>query len=161
VPRIAGVHALCHADCLAGKQCPASDPWTWVSDIKECADAPVGYFGGAIYDLMKQVWDPARAVQTVQVQHSEAQVQKEMLLGHIDSLPWDYVRRAAQLACHNAASNLVFSTATFSPVCVTRLAVRAPRLAAGMTRAPPTWPKSMTNSPPSCRPLGAGRARRE
>ena len=115
VPRIAGVHALCHADCLAGKQCPASDSWTWVSDITECADAPVGYFGGAIYDLMKQVWDPARPVQTVQVQHSEAQVQKEMLLGQIDSLPWDYVRRAAQLACHNRGFEFGFFDGNFRP----------------------------------------------
>jgi Tachylectin/Trypsin len=100
-PRIAGVHALCHASCLAGQQCPAGNPWQWVSDISECGDAPVGYLGGAIGDLLHQAWDPARPVQTLQVMHSEGGVQKEMLLGQIDTLPWDYVRRAAQRMCLN------------------------------------------------------------
>ncbi len=95
-PRIAGVHALCHTSCLAGQQCTESNPRQWVSDIAECADAPVGYLRGAIDDILKQSWDPARPVQTVQVMHSEGDVQKDMLLGQIDTLPWDYVRRAAQ-----------------------------------------------------------------
>ena len=100
-PRIAGVHALCHTDCLAGHQCPASDSWTWVSNIRECGDAPVGNFRGAIYGLMKQAWNPALPVQTLQMLHAEAEVQKELLLGQLDTLPWDYVRRAAQIACRN------------------------------------------------------------
>jgi hypothetical protein len=101
IPRIAGVHALCHTDCLAGQQCTAANPWMWVSDISECGDAPVGYIGGAILDIIKQAWNPAQPVQTVQMRHTEAQVQKEMLLGYLDSLPWDYARRAAQFACLN------------------------------------------------------------
>jgi tachylectin/trypsin len=100
-PRIAGVHALCHTDCLAGHQCPASDSWTWVSNIRECGDAPVGNFRGAIYGLMKQAWNPALPVQTLQMLHAEAEVQKELLLGQLDTLPWDYVRRTAQFACRN------------------------------------------------------------
>jgi Tachylectin/Trypsin len=107
-PRIAGVHALCHADCLAGHQCPATDSWTWVSDIKECGDAPVGNFRGAIYGLMKQAWDPTRPVQTIQMSHSEAEVQKELLLGQVDTLPWDYVRRTAQFACRNRGFDFGF-----------------------------------------------------
>ena len=101
IPRIAGVHALCHTTCLKGQSCPASNPWMWVSDITECADAPVGYLGGAIQDIITQTWNPSTPVQTVQVRHSEGQVQKEMLLGQLDTLPWDYVRRAAQRNCMN------------------------------------------------------------
>jgi hypothetical protein len=40
-PRLAGVHALCRIHCLEGKTCGASDEWTWVDGIPECADAPV------------------------------------------------------------------------------------------------------------------------
>lgn len=107
-PRIAGVHALCHADCLPGHQCPVTDQWTWVSSVKECGDAPVGNFRGALYGLMKQAWDPARPVQTVQMSHSEAEVQKELLLGQLDTLPWDYVRRTAQLTCRNRGFDFGF-----------------------------------------------------
>jgi hypothetical protein len=102
VPRIAGVHALCHTKCLAGQRCTEADPWTWVSEISECADAPVGYLRGPITDILRQAaWDPARPVQSLQVMHSEGSIQKDMLLGQIDSLPWDYVRRAAQRMCLN------------------------------------------------------------
>ena len=108
IPRIAGVHALCHTTCLAGRSCPATDSWTWVSSIEECADAPVGAFGGGIYDLMKQVWNPVKAVETVQVRHTEAQFAKDMLLGYIDTLPWDYTRRAAQQMCRNRGFDFGF-----------------------------------------------------
>lgn len=102
VPRIAGVHSLCHTKCLEGQRCTDEDPWTWVSEIPECADAPVGYLRGPIADIMRAAaWDPARPVQTVQVMHSEGSIQKDMLLGQIDTLPWDYVRRAAQRLCLN------------------------------------------------------------
>ena len=101
VPRLAGVHALCDTRCLRGKQCPEDDPWTWVGEIKECADAPVGYVGGLIQEIIRQSWNPALPIQTIHALHSEGQVQKEMLLGHIDTLPWDYVRRAATRMCAN------------------------------------------------------------
>jgi len=116
VPRIAGVHALCHTDCLAGKSCPASDSWTWVSAINECADAPVGYFASAIYDFMKQApWNPAKPVETVQIRHTEGQVAKDMLLGQIDTLPWDYVRRAAQQMCRNRGFDFGFLDGNAQP----------------------------------------------
>jgi hypothetical protein len=115
VPRIAGVHALCHAECLAGRSCPANDQWTWVSKINECGDAPVGYIASAIHDLMQQVWNPAQVMQTVQVRHTESQVRKEMLLGHIDTLPWDYVRRAAMMACHNRGFDFGFLDGNAQP----------------------------------------------
>ncbi|HEU4779346.1 MAG TPA: trypsin-like serine protease [Steroidobacteraceae bacterium] len=108
VPRIAGVHASCHADCLEGKSCPADDQWTWISKIDECGDAPVGYIRTAIQDLTRQMWNPALAVQTLQVRHTEAQVRKEMMLGRLDSLPWDYVRRAAMMACQNRGFDFGF-----------------------------------------------------
>jgi hypothetical protein len=115
VPRIAGVHALCHADCLPGKSCPATDSWTWVSNISECADAPVGTFGSAIHDFMKQSWNPANPVQTVQVPHTEGQVAKDMLLGYIDTLPWDYTRRAAQQMCRNRGFDFGFLDGNAQP----------------------------------------------
>lgn len=37
---IVGVHALCQKECLTAGLCPNTDPWTWVSKINECADAP-------------------------------------------------------------------------------------------------------------------------
>lgn len=115
VPRIAGVHALCHANCLAGKSCPASDSWTWVSDIPECGDAPVGAIGGALVDLMRQVWNPGKPVETVQLRHSEGQAQKDVLLGAIDTLPWDYVRRAAQALCRNRGFEFGFLDGNAQP----------------------------------------------
>ena len=115
VPRIAGVHALCHADCLPGKSCPVTDQWTWVNNIRECADAPVGYFGSAILDLMKQAWNPAKAVETVQVRHTEGQIAKDMLLGYVDSLPWDYTRRAAQQMCRNRGFDFGFLDGNAQP----------------------------------------------
>jgi hypothetical protein len=115
IPRIAGVHALCHANCLPGKSCPVTDQWTWVNEITECGDAPVGYIGTALNDLMKQAWNPALPLQTVQVRHTEAQVRKEMLLGYIDTLPWDYVRRAAMMACQNRGFDFGFFDGNAQP----------------------------------------------
>jgi hypothetical protein len=99
--RVAGVHSLCATECLQGQNCPGNGNWMWVSGTPECGDAPLREPAAAILDILKQTWNPAQPVQTVQVAHSEGQVQKEMLLGGLDSLPWDYVRRAAQMACHN------------------------------------------------------------
>jgi hypothetical protein len=99
--RIAGVHALCHNTCLAGQSCPSSNAWMWTADLSECADAPVGYLGGTILDIIRQSWNPANPVQLLSIPHSEAGVSKTMLLGSLDTLPWDYVRRAAQQICVN------------------------------------------------------------
>jgi hypothetical protein len=115
VARLAGVHAFCDADCLPGKSCPASDQWTWVSNIKSCGDAPVGYIGSAILDIMKQNWNPARPIQTVQIAHTESQVEKDMLLGYNDSLPWDYARRTAQRACRNRGFAVGFLDGNHQP----------------------------------------------
>jgi hypothetical protein len=38
---LAGVHAMCLAECVPGKSCTAGDAWRWVKATTECADAPV------------------------------------------------------------------------------------------------------------------------
>jgi len=99
--RIAGVHALCHHECLRPNMCPENNPWPGVSALHECGDAPLSSVAGAVRDIMKQRWNPARAVQTIHVAHSEGQVSKDLMLGNLETLPWDYVRRAAQKFCEN------------------------------------------------------------
>ena len=101
VPRVAGVHAWCSFNCLPGKPCGGSGNWTWVSDILRCADTPIGNLRDALAGVMRQAWDPARPVQTVQVSDSERQVLDDMALGNLGGRPWDYARRAAQMFCRN------------------------------------------------------------
>ena len=101
VPRVAGVHAWCNFNCLPGKPCGGAGNWTWVSDIKRCADTPIGNLRDALAGVMGQVWDPARPIQTVQVSDSERQVLDDMALGNLGGRSWDYARRAAQMYCRN------------------------------------------------------------
>ncbi len=37
---LAGVHSLCHSQCLPGQTC-GPNSWTWVASTPECADAPI------------------------------------------------------------------------------------------------------------------------
>ena len=37
---LAGVHSLCHSQCLVGQTC-GPNSWTWVASTPECADAPI------------------------------------------------------------------------------------------------------------------------
>ena len=38
---LVGVHSKCTTRCLPGRMCGPPSPWTWVSEIPECADAAV------------------------------------------------------------------------------------------------------------------------
>jgi hypothetical protein len=50
---------------------------------------------------MRTTWDPSKSVQRFNIQDSEGEVWKSLVLGHMDGLSWAYVRRAAQRMCVN------------------------------------------------------------
>jgi hypothetical protein len=99
--RLAGVHSLCSTKCLRPDICTEDDPWKFISELSACADAPISSAEAALRDIMRQFWNPAAAIQTVRVAHSEGEVARSLLLGEIDALPWSYARRAAQRYCEN------------------------------------------------------------
>lgn len=48
---LAGVHSSCLTRCLPGQTCDPPNPWTWISDIPECADASIA----PVYQQLSQI----------------------------------------------------------------------------------------------------------
>lgn len=63
---VAGVHVLCHTRCLQAGLCTAADPWTFVSRVEECADAPANQGRGIVaFAMSDPAWNPTMAYQDI------------------------------------------------------------------------------------------------
>ena len=50
---LVGVHSKCRRSCLPGQPCPTGS-WAWVSNIPECADAPIATVYAQVSQIIKE-----------------------------------------------------------------------------------------------------------